>query len=308
MAMKFSVWTNMGHPVDEALDTARWADAAGWFGVWYADHYMPNTGTAGIEPGPTHECWAMLPAMATVTERLRIGSLVAPTSIHHPAVLANRATTIDHLSNGRMVLGLGAGWQINEHVAYGIELEPPGRRVQRFDEAVQIVRALTTRDRTTFEGEVYTITDATADPKPIQSPLPLLVGTAGPRMLRIVARHADEWNTWGHVATATWKRDAFRQACEAEGRDPDSMHTSVQALVVITDDPKLIERTRSGGFADRTIAGSVGQIVDAIGALQALGFDEFIVPDGNLGRDRAQRRERLAQINTEIASQLADRR
>ncbi len=302
--MKFSVWTNMGHPVDEALDTARWADAAGWYGVWYADHYMPNTGTAEIQPGPTHECWAMLPAMATATEHVRIGSLVAPTSIHHPAVLANRATTIDHLSNGRMVLGLGAGWQINEHVAYGIELEPPGRRVQRFEEAIQIVRALTTQDRTTFDGEVYTITDATADPKPIQSRLPLLVGTAGPRMLRIVARHADEWNTWGHIETATSKRAAFDAACASEGRDPTSMHTSVQALIVITEDPKLIERTTTGGFADRTLAGSVDHIVDAMGRYAELGFDEFIVPDANLGRDRAQRRDRLEQIDSEIVSQL----
>jgi alkanesulfonate monooxygenase SsuD/methylene tetrahydromethanopterin reductase-like flavin-dependent oxidoreductase (luciferase family) len=124
-------------------------------------------------------------------------------------------------------------------------------------------------------------------------------------MLRIVARHADEWNSWGHVETATWKRDAFQKACDAEGRDPDSMHTSVQALIVITDDAELIERTRSGGFADRTLAGSAGQIVDAIGALEALGFDEFIVPDGNLGRDRTQRRERLELINAEIVSQFA---
>ena len=303
--MKFSVWPNMGHPVDEALDTARWADSAGWYGVWYADHYMPNTGTAEIQPGPAHECWAMLPAIAAVTEHVRVGPLVAPTSIHHPALLANRATTIDHLSNGRMVLGLGAGWQINEHLAYGIELEPPDRRVQRFEEAIQIVRALTTQDRTTFAGEMYTITDATADPKPVQSPLPILVGTAGPRMLRIVARYADEWNSWGHVETATWKRDAFDKACEAVGRDPGMMHTSVQALIVITESAELIERSRQGAFADRTLAGSVDQIVDAMGRYAELGYDEFIVPDANLGRDRGQRRERLEQINDEIVSQVA---
>jgi alkanesulfonate monooxygenase SsuD/methylene tetrahydromethanopterin reductase-like flavin-dependent oxidoreductase (luciferase family) len=303
--VKFSVWPNMANPVDEALDTARWADAAGWYGVWYADHYMPNTGTAQIEPGDTHECWAMLPAIAMVTERVRIGSLVAPTSVHHPAVLANRATTIDHLSGGRVVLGLGAGWQVNEHKAYGIELEPPGRRVQRFAEAIQIIRALTTHDRTNFAGDVYTITDATADPKPIQPRLPILVGTAGPRMLRLVARHADEWNTWGHLETATYKRAAFTAACESEGRDANSMHTSIQALVVITESAEVIERSKSGAFADRTLAGSVAQIVDAMGRYAELGFDEFIVPDANLGRDRTQRRERLERINTEVVSQVS---
>jgi alkanesulfonate monooxygenase SsuD/methylene tetrahydromethanopterin reductase-like flavin-dependent oxidoreductase (luciferase family) len=293
----------MGYPVDEVLDTARWVDAAGWYGVWYADHYMPNTGTEEITPGDTHECWAMLPAIAAVTEHVRIGSLVAPTSVHHPAVLANRATTIDHLSNGRMVLGLGAGWQINEHKAYGIELEPPGRRVQRFEEAIQIVRALTSQDRTTFAGDVYTITDATADPKPIQSRLPILVGTAGPRMLRLVARYADEWNTWGNVAAATSRRAGFSAACVAEGRDERSMHTSVQALIVITESAEVIARAGAGAFADRTLAGSVAQIVDAIGRYAELGFDEFIVPNFNFGSERQQRQERLERIDADIVSQ-----
>jgi len=304
-AVKFSVWPNMGYPVDEALDTARWVDAAGWYGVWYADHYMPNTGTEEIKPGDTHECWAMLPAIAAVTEHVRIGSLVAPTSVHHPAVLANRATTIDHLSNGRMVLGLGAWWQINEHKAYGIELEPPGRRVQRFEEAIQIVRALTSQDRTTFAGDVYTITDATADPKPIQSRLPILVGTAGPRMLRLVARYADEWNTWGNVATATSRRAGFSEACVAQGRDERSMHTSVQALIVITESADVIARAGAGAFADRTLAGSVAQIVDAIGRYAELGFDEFIVPNFNFGSDRQQRQERLERIDADIVSQFS---
>ena len=95
--VKFSVWPNMGRAPAEVFETARWAEAAGWHGVWYADHYMPNTGDESFEPGDTHECWAMLPAIAALTERVRIGSLVSPTSVHHPAVLANRAATIDHI-------------------------------------------------------------------------------------------------------------------------------------------------------------------------------------------------------------------
>ena len=186
--MKFSVWPNSSRPVSEILELARLADTEGWHGLWYADHYMPNTGSEAFAPGDMHECWAMLPAIAAVTERVRLGSLVAPTSVHHPAVLANRAATIDHISNGRLVLGIGAGWQINEHHAYGIELEPPATRVDRFEEAIQIVRSLLDEERTTFEGTHYTITDAPMDPKPVQSPLPILVGTASPRMMRITAR------------------------------------------------------------------------------------------------------------------------
>ena len=302
--MQFSVWPNMSLCPSEVLDTARWADTNGLHGIWYADHYMPNTGSEEIQPGDTHQCWAMLPAIAAVTERIRVGSLVTPTSVHHPAVLANRASTIDHISNGRMVLGLGAGWQINEHKAYGIELEPPARRVQRFEEAIQIIRLLTTQELTDFAGEVYSVTGAPADPKPIQSPLPILVGTAGDRMLRIAARHADEWNSWGNLETAIAKRAAFERACDDVGRDPRSMHASVQALVLITESEEKIERARTGPFGDRTLAGSVGQIVDAMGRYAELGFAEFIVPDFNLGNSREQRREGLERIDAEIVRAL----
>src|ERR1700753_2974762 len=150
---------------------------------------MPDTGDATPARGDAYECWGLLPALAAVTRRIRIGTLVSPTSVHHPALLAKRAAAIDRLSGGRMVLGLGAGWQINEHHAYGIELEPPGKRVSRFEEAITIVRSLLAEESTTFHGGFYASTAAPCAPKPVQSPLPLLVGTKGPRMLRITARH-----------------------------------------------------------------------------------------------------------------------
>jgi alkanesulfonate monooxygenase SsuD/methylene tetrahydromethanopterin reductase-like flavin-dependent oxidoreductase (luciferase family) len=302
--MKFSVWPNMSHPPSEVLDTARWAEGAGWHGVWYADHYMPNTGDESFIPVDTYECWAMLPAIATATERVRIGSLVAPTSVHHPAVLANRAATIDHISNGRLVLGLGAGWQINEHKAYGIELEPPKQRVDRFDEAIQIVRSMLSQDRTTFAGEVYTITDAPCDPKPIQSPLPILVGTGSPRMLRITARFADEWNTWGGPAMAGGARSKFDAACEAVERDPATMWTSVQALVFVTDDDAQADQILAGPMGSRSIAGTPDTLVEIMGEYAELGFDEFIVPDFNLGDDPGRRREALDRINDEVVARV----
>ena len=215
--MKFSVWPNMGHPVDEALDTARWADAAGWYGVWYADHYMPNTGTEEIKPGDTHECWAMLPAIAAATEHVRVGSLVAPTSIHHPAVLANRARTIDHMS--QRADGARPRRRVADQRAPRVRhraraARPPGAALRRGDPDHPRPHD---EDRTTFAGDVYTITDATADPKPIQARLPMLVGTAGPRMLRLVARHADEWNTWGHIETATSEAGGVRRGVRVGG-------------------------------------------------------------------------------------------
>ncbi len=302
--MRFSVWPNMSHTPGEVLDTARWAETAGWHGIWYADHYMPNTGSEEIEPGDTHECWAMLPAIAAVTERVRIGSLVAPTSVHHPAVLANRAATIDHVSNGRMVLGLGAGWQINEHRAYGIELEPPRRRVDRFEEAIQVIRSLLGQERTTFHGSIYSIDDAPADPKPVQDPLPILVGTGGSRMLRITAKHANEWNTWGSVAMASDRRSSFDAACETVGREPGSMWTSVQALVFLTESDDQADQILAGELGARSIAGTPGRLIDELGSYAELGFDEFIVPDFNLGATPEARREALERINTDVVSRL----
>ena len=299
------MWPNAERPTDEVLDLARMADAEGWYGVWFADHYMPNTGTEDIQPGDMHECWAMLPAIAAVTQRVRVGSLVAPTSVHHPALLANRAATIDHISHGRMVLGVGAGWQINEHRAYGIELEAPGARVTRFDEAIQIIRSLLNEERTDFHGEFYDITDAPADPKPLQSPLPILVGTASPRMLRITARNADEWNTWGGPDLAGAGLDKLRVACEQVERDPDTMRKSAQALVFLTDNADFAATVRGGDMAPRSVVGSANELVDQFGRYAELGFDEFIVPDFTLGKTAEERTDRFRTLQADVFAHVA---
>ncbi|MEM7093296.1 MAG: LLM class flavin-dependent oxidoreductase [Actinomycetota bacterium] len=301
--MRFSVWPNPGRPTDEILDLARAADSLGYYGFWFADHYMPNTGSESIEPGDVHEVWSVLPAVAAVTESMRIGPLVAPTSVHHPAILANRAATLDHVSHGRTVLGLGAGWQINEHVAYGIELEEPKIRVDRFEEAIQIARSLLDEDRTTFAGTHYTITDAPSDPSPVQDQLPILVGTGGPRMCRITAAHAQEWNTWGAPEGVGERVDTFNSACERVGVDPTSKHTSVQALFVMTDDQEQIDKALAGPMGDRTIAGSDDRVVEAMGQYAGLGFDEVIIPDFTLGRTAEQRLEVYERFMADIAPQ-----
>jgi alkanesulfonate monooxygenase SsuD/methylene tetrahydromethanopterin reductase-like flavin-dependent oxidoreductase (luciferase family) len=207
-------------------------------------------------------------------------------------LLAKRSSAIDQLSGGRMVLGLGAGWQVNEHHAYGIALEPPGKRVGRFEEAIRIVRSMLSEDFTTFHGEFYDVTDAPCDPKPIQSPLPLLVGTRGPRMLGITARHADEWNTWGTPEQAAVRRAALVQACDKAGRDPRTMWTSINAQV------DLSGSTPPPGYP--TIGGTAQQLVDQVGQYAELGFNEFILPDWNLGTDKTERADNLARIKTEI--------
>jgi probable F420-dependent oxidoreductase len=292
--VKFSLWPSNTRAPADVLEDVRGAEATGWYGVWLADHYMPNTGDTTPVRGDVYECWALLPALAAVTERVRIGTLVSPTSVHHPALLAKRAATIDQLSGGRFVLGLGAGWQLNEHHAYGIDLEPPGKRVSRFEEAIAIVRSMLADDTTTFAGEFYDFTDAPADPKPVQAPLPLLVGTRGPRMLRITARHANEWNTW-HLPDLADRAQALAEACEKTGRDPATMWRSVNALI------DLGGSTPPSG---RTIGGSAQQLIDQLGQCSDLGFDEFIVPDANLGASVAERADQLARIKAEVFDQL----
>jgi probable F420-dependent oxidoreductase len=292
--VKFSLWPSNTRAPADVLEDVRGAEASGWYGVWLADHYMPNTGDTTPARGDVYECWALLPALAAVTERVRIGTLVSPTSVHHPALLAKRAATIDQLSGGRFVLGLGAGWQLNEHHAYGIDLEPPGKRVSRFEEAIAIVRSMLSDDTTTFAGEFYNFTDAPADPKPVQAPLPLLVGTRGPRMLRITARHANEWNTW-HAPDLADRIQALAEACEKTGRDPATMWRSVNAL---------IDLDGSAPPSGRTLAGSAQQLIDQLGQYAGLGFDEFILPDANLGATVAERADRLAQIKAEVFDRL----
>jgi probable F420-dependent oxidoreductase len=292
--VKFSLWPRNNHPPADLLEEVRAAETSGWHGVWLADHYMPDTGDITPARGDIYECWALLPAMAAVTERVRIGTLVSPTSVHHPALLAKRAATIDQLSGGRMVLGLGAGWQLNEHHAYGIELEPPGKRVSRFEEAITIIRSMLAEDSTTFHGEFYDITDAPCDPKPVQPTLPLLVGTKGPRMLRIAARNAGEWNTWAAPELAA-RRQALIEACESTGRDPATMWTSVNAF---------IELSEGASPSGRALAGTAQQLVDQLGQYTDLGFDEFILPDWNLGTGYAERSDNLARIKAEVLDQL----
>ena len=299
------MWPNPERPPSEVLDLARMADSGGWHCLWYADHYMPNSGGEDVLPGNVHECWAMLPAIAAVTERLRIGSLVAPTSVHHPAVLANRASTIDHISNGRLVLGIGAGWQINEHHAYDIELEEPAIRVSRFEEAIQVIRSLLDEEVTDFHGDFYDITDAPANPKPVQSPLPILVGTGSPRMLRITARHADQWNTWGAPGMAGGALAKLHTACEQVERDPSTIWKSAQALVFMTDDADLATNIKGGDMGERSIIGSNPQLVDEIGRYAELGFDEVIVPDFTLGATPEARVAKYHEFQAEVAAHFA---
>jgi len=184
---------------------------------------------------------------------------------------------------------------------YGIDLEPPKVRVDRFEEAIEIIRSLLDEDRTTFSGTHYTITDAPSDPPPVQDQLPILVGTSGPRMCRITARFAQEWNTWAAPELAVAKLNTFSAACEKVGVDVATKHTSVQALIVASTDQQKIDKALGGPMGDRTIAGSDEHIIDSLNQFGELGFDEVIIPDFTLGRSAEDRTAAFDRFMTDIA-------
>jgi len=301
--MRFSVWPSFQRPWDEVLELARMVEADGWHGLWYADHYMPDTPDGAPSDGAGLECWSVIAGLAAAVPRLQLGSLVSPTTVHHPAVLAKRACTIDVMSGGRLVLGVGAGWQVNEHRAYGIDLPPPGERVDRFAEALEILRVLLRNDRTTFTGRHFTVTDAPCEPKGV-GPLELMVGTGSPRMCRLTARFADHWNSWGNHAEFTARRERLLAACAREGRDPSTMRVSAQALLFLQDDPDAAPGVLARAPGDRSLAGTPEQLVEQIAWYAEQGVDEFIVPDFTLGPTPAARSEAYQRIRTEIVAAL----
>ncbi len=291
--MLLSLWPNAQQPWDEIVAEARHADRTGWHAVYLADHFMGDGGGFGPPDTPTLEATAGLAALAAMTDRVRLGPLVLGNTYRHPAVVANWVVTLDHISHGRAVLGMGAGWQLNEHQQYGIELPSPGERITRFDEACAALRGLLDAPPTTFEGTHYRLQDALCSPPPVQRPLPLLIGGKGDRMLGVVARHADQWNMWGLPDTIAARGAVLDRRCEAIGRDPGSVHRSTQALVMLTDD-----RARGAAFVDSVapraaFAGTAEEFAALCGEWAEVGVDEVIVPDAALGAGE----ERLARLD-----------
>ena len=303
--MRLSVWPSPEAPWEATLAVARHAEDNGWDGLWFADHFMPNTSDATAIGTPVLECWSVLAALAATTTRLRLGSLVAGNTYRHPAVLANLAATTDRISGGRLVLGIGAGWQENEHAAYGIDFSDMKGRMDRLEEACQVIRLLTTQERTTFPGQFYQLDEAPLAPKPIQDPLPLLVGGGGEqRTLRIAARYANEWNVWGSPDVFGQKSAVLDQRCEEIERDPTDITRSTQSMVIFPDPSKPAAAGASGlGKPRPMIAGSIEQMRDTVGAYVEAGCDELIIPDWNLGI-RQRRLDSLDRFATEVAAEF----
>jgi alkanesulfonate monooxygenase SsuD/methylene tetrahydromethanopterin reductase-like flavin-dependent oxidoreductase (luciferase family) len=275
--MRLSIWPGAGQPYAEVLEVAAHAAATGWDGVYVADHFMPNAGTGRRTDLPTLEAGSLIAALGAVVPRVRIGTLVYGNTYRHPAVLANMAATVDQITGGRFILGVGAGWQVNEHEQYGIELPPVKQRLDRFVEALRVMRGLLRSPTTTIDGTYYQLLDAVCEPKPVQEPLPILIGGSGEkRMLGIVAEYADMWNTWGRPDLIAHKSAVLDDFCAAQGRDPKSIARTAQAVTVVDGPVPEVQMP--------VIGGSPAKLADDIAAYAGIGLDELIIPDGFLGK------------------------
>jgi alkanesulfonate monooxygenase SsuD/methylene tetrahydromethanopterin reductase-like flavin-dependent oxidoreductase (luciferase family) len=253
-----------GRSWDEILDGFLLAEELGFDHGWLTDHLVDTDLGPGVA---CLEAWTLLAAIAARTSRIRIGVLVTSNTFRHPALLLKEAVTVDHVSGGRLILGLGSGWNADEHRRYGIPLQAPAERVDRLEEAVELIDLLQRQDRTTYAGRYYQVEDAPLDPRPIQQPrIPLLIAAHRPRMLRLAARFADQWDTFPTIAGASTdgvalsiaeQAQIFETASGEAGRDPSSIRRSTWAEVDVLESVETFEAFvaahRALGFTDLSV-------------------------------------------------------
>ena len=286
--MQFSYWATIGQTFDDIRAGAQFAAGAGWRGVWVPDHFMPDAdsdngpGPTDAEMGPMLEGWVTLGALAGSVEEVRLGLMVGGNTYRHPAVVAKMALTLDNISGGRAVLGLGAGWQLNEHQRFGIPLPSVKDRSDMLEEAVALCRVMFEAGdgRVDFTGSHYQLTQAPVAPGPVNGRLPIMVGGAGAkRTLRTVARHADEWNAWGRPDTIAGHLDVLRGHCDREGRSFDDLHITAVGLLIIVDDAEQAQSMRDSMGPRSGLVGTVDELKAVIEEYEAVGVHELLVPD-----------------------------
>jgi F420-dependent oxidoreductase-like protein len=234
--MKFGLFfPQVGIPFPLIRERAQLADRLGYDSIFFVDHMWSR----GLPDMDHLEAWTVMSATAAITERLKIGTLVLCNSYRNPALLAKMAASLDAVSNGRLIFGIGAGWMDEEYRAYGYPFPSVRTRIEQLDEGLEIIKRMFREPRATFQGKYYAVADAANNPKPAQQPHPpILIGGAGEkRLLRVVARHADIWNCPNNVATELpHKLDVLREHCATIKRDPNEIEVSEQCVVVLGKD------------------------------------------------------------------------
>jgi len=272
----------------EAYETmsrvAQEADKLGYASIWLYDHFH-------TVPVPTQEitfeCWTSTAALARDTQRVRIGQLVTCNSYRNPALLAKMASTVDAISHGRLILGIGAGWYEHEYLAYGYPYPSTHERLERLREAVQVILAMWSQDEAHFEGKYYSLHGAINQPKGVQKPhIPLLIGGGGEKVtLRLVAQYADACNVGGDIPTIRHKLDVLRQHCEAIGRDYNSIkRTTLIDYCVIGETEAEVqaklspeERANIDELRKTWLIGTPAQIRERLAEYEQAGIQELVI-------------------------------
>jgi len=282
--LKFGLFfPQVGFSFAQIRERAQLADRLGYDSIFYVDHMWSR----GLPEADHLEAWTLMAATAAVTSRIRIGSLVLCNSYRNPALVAKMAASLDAVSGGRLILGLGAGWMEEEYAAYGYDFPPVRVRIEQLDEAVTLIKRLWTEPRGTYQGKYYKIVDAVNRPAPVQEPHPpILIGGGGEKyLLRLVARHADIWNCPNNHSSELPRRlQRLREHCEAVGRDPGEIEVSEQCVVVLGRTEQAFRRKWDqakrllGSVFDleRTaFRGTPGQVVDQLGKRAGQGVRFF---------------------------------
>lgn len=258
-SLKFGLCTDQNLPWDETVRRWQYFEQLGFDSLWDCDHFQQPS----RPQGPYFEGWTLLAALAARTSRIRIGVLVTSNTFRHPALLAKQAATVDHISQGRLELGLGAGWFVPEHEAFGIPFPEPAELVGRFREAVQLIDLLLRQDVTTFNGVYYQVKEAPFRPAPLQKPRPpLTLGAHKRKMLRVVAEYADRWNSHGTVEELRERNEILNEHCAAIGRNPASIIRSLYGWAsLMPADPWA----------------SVDAFHEVVGQYREAGINEFII-------------------------------
>ena len=262
-SIRFGICTDQTVSYPAMVERWRYFEELGFDSVWDCDHLNRPSNPSD----PYFEGWTLLAALAAVTTRIRVGVLVASNTFRHPALVAQQAITIDHVSGGRLELGLGAGWFEMEHERFGIPLEDPPIRVARFREAVEVIDSLVRGRRTTYEGRYYRLRHAQLRPRPLQSPRPpLTLGAHRPRMLGICAAYADRWNSTGTVEEMAERNRLLDEACLQVGRDPGEIIRSLYGWA---------SAMAASGLPDPW--SSLDAFEEVVGMFSEVGINEFIL-------------------------------
>jgi alkanesulfonate monooxygenase SsuD/methylene tetrahydromethanopterin reductase-like flavin-dependent oxidoreductase (luciferase family) len=258
--VRFSISGTMGYGFPELVEKCAVAEALGFEGFYASDHMH---GVAGVPVDtPFMEPWTLLTALSGHARRLRLGVLVSGVTYRHPSMLAKIAGTLDVTSGGRMDLGLGASWSREDHLAFGLEFPALRERLERLEEAVELICGLWTHERFSFAGRYYQLRDALLAPRPAQARAPILLAGASPRLLRLTARRAQQWLSVSTAGFAGQCVAAIEEHCRQIGRDPNEIEFAQSSALLFSDSPAEIERVLAArmqfGATAKTAGGPVG--------------------------------------------------